>query len=125
MIMKKLFNVLPEYYLIGMGIFWIIQLFVSSGRIGYITMLATWLLFIQIFYKNKACGIFYGLLFSAISVLKIYKGFTLVIEEGAVSGEAVQLFSVFSITFAASVAMLIKYATATQKYDKNILTMTS
>ena len=125
MIKKKLFSVSTENYLIGMGIFWMIRLYVSTGNIGYVTMFATWLLFIQIFYKNKACGIFYGLLFSAISVLKIYKGFTLVSETGVLSGEAVQLFSVFSITLAASVTMLIKYASTTQKYDRNALTMTS
>lgn len=125
MIMKRLFNILPEYYLISMGIYWIIQLYVSSGRIGYVTMFATWLLFIQIFYKNRSVGIFYGFLFSIISIFKIYKGTALLAYEDAPWGEAVQLLAVFGVTLVASIGMLIKYAATTQKYDKNILTMTS
>jgi hypothetical protein len=123
--MKKLFNILPEFYLIAMGLFWIIQRYAETGRMSYGTLLATWLLFVQVFYKNRACGIAYSIVLGLISVYKLCQGIDILTQFEGVTYEAVKLISVFSITFVASSIMLFRYLAMREKYGQSALTMTN
>jgi multisubunit Na+/H+ antiporter MnhE subunit len=122
--MKKLFNILPEFYLIAMGLFWIIQRYIETGRMSYITLWVTWLLFVQVFYKNRFCGIVYSIILGAISVYKLYQGINTLIAVEGIAYEAIKYISVFSITLVAASAMLYRYATTKEKYGESVLTMT-
>ena len=119
--MKRFFYT-PEITLIGLGMFWITEKYLSTGRIGYITLLVTWLLFLQIFYKNRICGFIYGSVLIAISCYKLY---TTYLKIGQIATfELIEMFFIFGLALIMSVSMIFKYARAKENYGESVLTVT-
>ncbi len=122
--MKRILNNLPELYFIGLGTFWVTENYLSSGRINYIVLLVTWLVFLQVFYKNRVLGMIYGSAWGLISAYKIYVAITGVYDLQSTVLEAVQSGTVFGIGLFMAIGMFYKYATAKEKYDESVLTVT-
>lgn len=126
--MKKILNTLPEFYFMGMGLFWAIETYFSSGSVNYIALLATWLLFLQVIYKNRVIGLIYGLAFGAFSGYMLLATISEFMEFETITFQALQLISVGSVLFGGAVAMagimVYKFATAKVKYDESVLTVT-
>lgn len=125
--MKKFLNTAPELYFISAGVFWTAEGFFSSGSINYIALLVTWLLFLQVLYKNRVAGIIYGLALTLGSAWM----FTAVLCEFyqmASSSKAMQLIvagtGLFGLGTFMGLAMVYKYITAKVNYDESVLTVT-
>lgn len=87
---------------------------------SYITMLVTWLIFLQIIYKNRICGMIYGAGLGAISIYKLYTSF--INAEHIALFDMVKLATVFWLTLIMSISMLYKYARTKQSYGESVLT---
>lgn len=124
--MKKLFKALPEFYFIGLGGLWITQNYFATGQINYIALLITWLIFLQVFYKNKMLGLLYGnilALFSVYMLLDILSRNQEIFVSQQIS--LILLGSViFCVGFVMAVVMIYNYATTASKFNENELTMT-
>lgn len=121
--MRKLVNY-PEVVLIVLGLIWIIENVLATGRVSYVTLLVTWLLFLQIIYKNRICGLLYGSGLAAISAYKLYESAILVIQDSAVSllpGS----FVIFGVSFIMSAALFVKYFKTKERYEQSVLTVSS
>lgn len=125
--MKKIFNTAPELYFISAGVFWTAEGFFSNGSINYIALLVTWLLFLQVLYKNRVAGIIYGLaltLGSAWMLMAVLSEF----YQMAPGSKALQLIvagtGLFGLGTVMAVAMLYKYIKAKVNYDESVLTVT-
>ena len=125
--MKKFFNTAPELYFISAGVFWTAEGMFSSGSINYIALLVTWLLFLQVLYKNRVAGIIYGLaltLGSAWMLMAVLSEF----YQMAPGSKALQLIvagtGLFGLGSVMAVAMLYKYIKAKVNYDESVLTVT-
>jgi hypothetical protein len=121
--MKKTFNSIPELYFMGMGLFWAAENYFTSGTVNYFALLVTWLLFLQIIYKNRFIGLVYGViltLFSAYMVLAVVSEFS--------EAKAFELIVVGGTLFATGVymgaLMVYKFAKAEAAYDESVLTVT-
>jgi len=118
--MKRIFN-FPEITLVGLGSYWIIEKYIEIGRISYITLLVTWLLFLQIIYKNRITGLLYGFMLGAVACYKLYS--TSVLAEEITTAKVIELFVIFSLALVMSAAMLFKYAKTRENYGESILTV--
>jgi hypothetical protein len=121
--MRKLFNI-PEISLMGLGLFWITENYLASGRISYVALLVTWLLFLQVFYKNRICGIIYGVSLTIISAYKFYDNFQTVVQESSqslINGSSI----LFGIGFIMSAVMFVKYLSAKERYEQSVLTISN
>ena len=125
--MKKILNTAPELYFISAGVFWTAEGFFSSGSINYIALLLTWLIFLQVLYKNRVAGIIYGLaltLGSAWMLMAVLSEF----YQMAPGSKALQLIvagtGLFGLGTVMAVAMLYKYIKAKVNYDESVLTVT-
>ncbi|WP_159801536.1 hypothetical protein [Flavobacterium sp. MK4S-17] len=126
--MRKLIKLLPEVFFIGLGIFWIIDNYTTSGHINYIAILFTWLLFLQLFYKHRVLGLVYGVtlgLISAYMILAVLSDFYKYEEvtTGALSFLGMA-GGIFIFGFLMAFAMVYKYARAKTIYNENELTVT-
>lgn len=126
--MKKILNTLPEFYFMGMGLFWAIESYFASGNVSYVALLATWLLFLQVIYKNRIIGLLYGFAFGLFSVYMLLATISEFREFETVTSRAVQLITVGSVLFGGATAMAAimvhKFATAKVKYEETVLTVT-
>ncbi len=126
--MKKILNTLPEFYFMGMGLFWAIESYFASGAVNYIALLATWLLFLQVIYKNRIIGLIYGLAFGTFSGYMLLATISEFAKFETITSQALQLISAGSVLFGCGLAMagimVYKFATAKAKYDESVLTVT-
>jgi len=126
--MRKLFNIIPEFYFIGLGIFWLTENYLSSGRINYVAVLVMWLMFLQVIYKNRILGLSYGVIMALASVYMIVATLNEFAAFESFTVEAAKLLGVGAALFGSGlimgVAMLYKYATAKVSYDESVLTVT-
>jgi hypothetical protein len=124
--MKK-FGIIPEFFFMGMGIFWSIESYFTLGSVNYFALLVTWLLFLQIFYKNRLAGLVYGTAlgsFSVFMLLDVLSGY----HELEVASIATKFITIGVVLFSAGIlmgiAMVYKYVTAKVNYDESVLTVT-
>lgn len=127
--MKTLLKFIPEVYFMGLGIFWAAENYFSSGTINYIALLTVWLLFLQLFYKNRILGLIYGVALGMMSVFMILAVNSEVSEFESFTREALILqtvgWAIFVAGAAAGGAMIYKFAKAKTNYnDESVLTVT-
>ncbi|MBF01428.1 hypothetical protein [Flavobacterium coralii] len=125
--MKRLLRNLPEIFFIGLGTAWAAENFLASGHINYIAILISWLLFLQLIYKNRIAGIVYGNIlgfFSLYMLVAVYSEFR---EFPTINTEAWTLlfFGVAVFGTAAFMAgkMLYRYLTTNKKHAENEFTI--
>lgn len=122
--MKKLSSIMPElYFTLLCGAFLVKGMF-FSGEINYIAILFSWLLFVQIIYRNRYMGIAYGvsfLVFSAFAVAgRLISGFS---ADESIDQIPFLGIGVYSVSFIMSVVMVVKYFRTHKDYNENSLTI--
>lgn len=122
----KLLKMLPELFFMGLGIYWSVENYMASGHFNYIAALAVWLLFLQLFYKNRILGLIYGIVFTmicgmmALAVVSEYREFS----PGETDGVRLLAWglSLFGVGILMSLGMVYKYATTKVEYEESVLT---
>lgn len=127
--MKKLLKLLPEIYFMGVGIFWAAENYFASGTLNYIALLIVWLLFLQLFYKNRILGLTYGVALGFVSAFMILAVNSEVGDFETITAEALKLqlvgWGIFGAGIIMAGAMLYKFATVKVNYDEeSVLTVT-
>ncbi len=127
--MRKLLKFTPELYFMGLGIFWTAENYFSRGVINYFTLLLVWLLFLQLFYKNRILGLTYGVMLGLASAYMMLAVNSEVGEFEKFSMEALQLqlvgWGIFGTGLLMAGAMVYKFATVKTNYDEeSVLTVT-
>lgn len=125
--MRKTFGALPELFFMGIGMFWIAESYFTLGSVNYFAMLITWLLFLQLFYKNRIAGLVYGIAFGSFSVymlLTIITGYYESVTPFSITDSAIMGAGLFATGIVMAVAMVYKYVTAKAGYDESVLTVT-
>lgn len=124
--MKNRFGIIPELFFMGMGMFWAIESYFTSGSVNYFALLITWLLFLQIFYKNRLAGLLYGTALGSFSVYMLLA--TILeyheLESASISMESTAVSVLLCAAILMGVAMVYKYVTTKVSYDESILTVT-
>lgn len=128
-IMRKLLKFIPELYFMGLGAAWAAENYFSSGTVNYIALLFVWLLFLQLFYKNRILGLIYGV---ALGMISVYMIMAVNSEVGSFEGITKELlvlqltgWAVFFSGAAAAGGMIWKFAKAKVNYDdESVLTVT-
>jgi hypothetical protein len=125
--MKLLFKNLPEIFFIGLGTAWAAENFFASGHINYIAILISWLLFLQLIYKNRVAGIVYSNIlgiFSLYMLAAVYSEFR-DFETITIEAWALLLFGISIFGTAAFMAgkMLYRYLTTNKKHAENEFTI--
>lgn len=125
--MEKRFGTIPELFFMGMGLFWVIEGYFTLGSVNYFALLITWLLFLQIFYKNRLAGLVYGTVLGSFSVFMLL---SLILEYHELETASIAMRStVFGVgLFGAGIlmgmAMVYKYVRTKVNYDESVLTVT-
>jgi len=126
--MKNLLKTLPEFYFLVLGIFWITGDYFSDGQINYFALLITWLIFLQVFYKNKVLGLIYGNLLALFSVYMLQSLSLAYIEFGEGSFQSLNMtiggVGLFGIGLVMAILMIYNYVTAQTRFNENELTIT-
>jgi hypothetical protein len=125
--MRKTFGTLPELFFMGIGMFWIAESYFTLGSVNYFAMLVAWLLFLQLFYKNRIAGLVYGIVFGSFSVymlLTIITGYYESVTSFSITDSAIMGAGLFATGIVMAVAMVYKYVTAKAGYDESVLTVT-
>lgn len=125
--MKNRFGIIPELFFMGMGMFWAIESYFALGSVNYFALLVTWLLFLQIFYKNRLVGLLYGMALGSFSVYMLLAVTSEYheLESASISMESTAVGAVlFSAAILMGVAMVYKYVTTKVSYDESVLTVT-
>lgn len=126
--MKKTLKTLPEFYYIGLGAFSTMENYFANGQVNYTALLITWLMFLQVFYKNKILGLIYG---NVCALFSVYMLLALVSEYNEFNSgtiEAVRMLIYGSVLFVSGLIMAIfmiyNYATSETKFNENEFTIT-
>lgn len=118
---------MPECYYMGIGIYWAIENYAATGYKNYVALLAVWLMFLQLIYKNRLLGIIYGGALSIISLFMISAVFSEFREVQAVEGDYGMLLGVglgmFGMGLLMALWMVIRSAMAKHDYDESVLTV--
>lgn len=125
--MRKTFGALPELFFMGIGMFWIAESYFTLGSVNYFAMLVSWLLFLQLFYKNRLAGLVYGIAFGSFSVymlLSIITGYYESVSSFSITDSAILGAGLFATGIVMAVAMVYKYVTSKASYDESVLTVT-
>lgn len=125
--MKKAFGTSPELFFMGMGLFWMAQSYLLSGSKNYFALLITWLLFLQLFYKNRFAGLMYGLMLGSFSVYNVITALSGFPDTGValtVTGSETVSAGLYGIGIVMAAVMVYKYVTAKVNYDESVLTTT-
>jgi hypothetical protein len=107
--MRKTFGALPELFFMGIGMFWIAESYFTLGSVNYFAMLITWLLFLQLFYKNRIAGLVYGIAFGSFSVymlLTIITGYYESVTSFSITDSAIMGAGLFATGIVMAVAMV-------------------
>jgi hypothetical protein len=125
--MKRFIKLAPEFFFIGLGAFWVTENYFTTGIINYIALLVTWLIFLQIIYKNRLLGITYGAILGAFSVyMSIFhiSGY----DNHGEAANPIQFISMGSIMFGTGIVMALlmiyNYATSKVGYNESVFTVT-
>ena len=125
--MKTILKIVPELYFMGLGIFWAAENYFSGGFKNYIALLLVWLLFLQLFYKNRILGLVYGIVIGVVSAkLMLGAGFNMK-ESFNVELLQTQIASrvIFGLGLIMSGIMVYRYARMKQNYnEESMLTAT-
>lgn len=124
--MKNRFGIIPELFFMGMGMFWAIESYFTLGSVNYFALLITWLLFLQIFYKNRFAGLLYG---TALGSFSVYMLLATILEyheldSASISMESTAVSVLLCAAILMSVAMVYKYVITKVSYDESVLTVT-
>ncbi|RWX00782.1 hypothetical protein [Flavobacterium cerinum] len=125
--MKKRFGIIPELFFMGMGMFWTIESYFALGSVNYFALLVTWLLFLQIFYKNRLAGLIYG---TALGSFSVYMLLAVTSEYHELEAASIAMRStalgvvLFSAAILMGIAMVYKYVRTKVNYDESVLTVT-
>ncbi|WP_294824180.1 hypothetical protein [uncultured Flavobacterium sp.] len=127
--MKKLLKFIPEIYFMGLGIFWAVENYYAGKTINYIALLLVWLLFLQLFYKNRILGLVYGVILSCISAYMMLAVSSEAAELGDFTAEALNMqfagWTIFGIGLIMSGIMVYRFATEKENYnEESVLTVT-
>lgn len=127
--MKKSLKFIPEIYFMGLGIFWAAENYFTGGVINYIALLLVWLLFLQLFYKNRILGLVYGTILGLISAYMILATNSEVAKFDELTAEALQLqfagWGIFGAGALMAGVMVYRFATEKENYDEeSVLTVT-
>ncbi|MEL1243256.1 hypothetical protein AAEO56_03185 [Flavobacterium sp. DGU11] len=127
--MKRILKFIPEIYFMGVGMFWAAENYFASGNVNYIALLIVWLLFLQLFYKNRILGLTYGVALGFVSAFMILAVNSEVSDFESFTPEAIQLqlagWGIFGTGLLMAGAMLYKFATVKVNYDEeSVLTVT-
>lgn len=125
--MKKTISLLPELFFMGGGLFIFTEDYFTLGSVNYFAVLATWLLFLQFFYKNRIAGVFYGIALGSVSVFRLIQVIsgTLDTETAVASSHSTAMIAVLcSVGIVMAAAMVFKYVIAKIRYDDSVLTTT-
>lgn len=122
--MKKLSSILPEVYFTLLCGAFLLKGMLISGEINYVAILFSWLLFLQIIYRNRYLGIGYGVSFMVYSVIvlagRLLSGFSSNQDLGYIPFLTA---GVYAVSFAMSVVMVVKYFRTHKDYNENSLTI--
>lgn len=125
--MKKILNVVPELFFMGLGLYWLIDNYSDSGHINYLSILSVWLLFLQLIYKNRILGLIYGTIMAMVSgylLLTVVSGFTLLPDVDTSAYRFLALGGgLFAASFIMAAGMLYKFAIARTSYSENEFTI--
>ena len=126
--MKKIINIIPEAFFIGVGITWLLGDYQSGSTINYFALLVTWLMFLQVFYKNRILGLVYGNVLGLVSIYLLAAMYSEFKAFEVFSMESVKMIAFGSGVIIAglvmSIAMVYKFAIAKTDYDESVLTVT-
>ena len=122
--MKKMLNIAPEAYFIGIGAYRIFEGYLATGRINYVALLVIWLVFLQVFYKNRVLGLIYGGVLALLSVYRIYEAVSGYYALEVTSFELIKLCVIFTLGLVMSIIMIYRYMKAKERYDESVLTVT-
>lgn len=126
--MKKIIKVFPELFFMVLGIYWVIENYLSSKTINYIALLIIWLLLVQLIYKNKVAGLVYGISLGFMSFYMILAVLSEYHKYEVVNAEAIGLLASYGSLFCFAVfiagVMVFKYATTQKNYNESVLTIT-
>ena len=126
--MKKIVTIVPELFFIALGAYWVAENYFASGHINYIALLVTWLLFLQIFYKNRVAGLVYGIVLGLVSAYMMLAVLSEFHEYETATPDAVRLLVfgglLFGLGFLMGCAMVFKFAKAKAGYMESELTAT-
>jgi len=127
--MRKILKFIPEIYFMGLGIFWAAENYFIGGVINYIALLLVWLLFLQLFYKNRILGITYGAVLGLISAYMILATNSEVAQFGELSAEALKMqfvgWGIFGSGLLMAGMMVYRFATEKENYnEESVLTVT-
>lgn len=122
----KLLKMLPELFFMGLGTYWAIENYLASGHRNYIAILFVWLLFLQLFYKNRILGLTYGIILTCISVYMCLAVLSEFYEFNPGEAQGYKLlawgFSIFGAGILMGLYMIYNYATANEEYEDSVLT---
>ncbi len=127
--MKTLLKFIPELYFMGLGIFWAAENYFSGGVNNYFALLIVWLMFLQLFYKNRILGLIYGTVFGLASAYMVLAVNSEVGDFSKFTIEALQLqlvgWGIFGTALLMAGAMVYRFATEKYDYDEeSVLTVT-
>lgn len=124
--MTKLLKMVPELFFMGLGTYWAIENYMASGHVNYIAIFAVWLVFLQLFYKNRILGLIYGVTLTMISGIMMLAVVSEFREFNPGETEGLKLLawglSLFGIGALMGLGMVYKYATAKTEYEESVLT---
>lgn len=125
--MTKLLKLVPELFFMGLGIYWALENYFASGHYNYIALFAVWLLFLQLFYKNRILGLIYGIVLTMLSGIMILAVLSEYREFSPRETEGYRLLawglSLFGIAVLVGLGMIYRYATAETDYEDSVLTI--
>ena len=119
--MKPIVNRIPEFFFIGLAVYWIIDNY-SSGYINYFAIAVVAVLIFQIFLQKRVVGLATGIalgIFSSYMVLAVLSDF-LKYEEIS-SADIKYLLSaggIFALAVLLAAAMVYKFAVMPPKRNK-------
>lgn len=124
--MKNILKVIPETSFIGLSLYWALDDFLTDSNINYVAILAAWLLFLQLIYKNRVAGIFYG---AAICSMSLFMVINVIGEfSGIATAQSMLLVNFYGIMFTLTTIMsgfmLVKYVKAQSNYKESVFTVT-
>lgn len=122
----RLLKMLPELFFMGLGTYWAIENYLASGHRNYIAVFFVWLLFLQLFYKNRILGLIYGIILTMISGMMSLAVISEYREFSPGDAEGVNLIAwglvLFGVAIFMGLYMIYKYATAKEEYEDSVLT---
>lgn len=122
--MKRVSSLIPEMFFAFCGLTGLAWDFLLDGRINYIALLVTWLLFVQLIYRNRYIGIVYGVLFTVVAAaaLSPVTGLSLLPASDGQEGHPLT-FCFYAVSLVMAVLMLRKYIKTHESYNENSITI--